>query len=193
MATSEEGDSATADGCAPPALLRRVSNKRGLAVFVGVSGLLSRVEGEPSAHSQPVQLGACWTAASNFFGLGEWWSLAWGGAPLAALATELERTHGASIPVSTASGAEGVSGEASDLMSGALETAAALVQTLPLRGPMGACYDAAKAAGAALAQMIRRGGFGARPVSLLGVSLGARVVWQCLEILAALPKEEVSV
>ena len=54
----------------------------------------------------------------------------------------------------------------------------------------GLCYDAAKTAGAALAAQLRARGCGARPASLLGVSLGARVVWHCLELLAALPAAE---
>ena len=54
----------------------------------------------------------------------------------------------------------------------------------------GLCYDAAKMAGAALAAQLRARGSGARPTSLLGVSLGARVVWYCLELLAALPAAE---
>ena len=54
----------------------------------------------------------------------------------------------------------------------------------------GLCYDAAKMAGAALAAQLRARGCGARPTSLLGVSLGARVVWYCLELLAALPAAE---
>ena len=62
--------------------------------------------------------------------------------------------------------------------------------TLQVKPAWGLCYDAAKMAGAALAAQLRARGSGARPTSLLGVSLGARVVWYCLELLAALPAAE---
>ena len=62
--------------------------------------------------------------------------------------------------------------------------------TLQVKPAWGLCYDAAKMAGAALAAQLRARGCGARPTSLLGVSLGARVVWYCLELLAALPAAE---
>ena len=58
---------------------------------------------------------------------------------------------------------------------------------LALHGPLGACYDAAKVAGALLAAQLRAGVYGARPVSLVAVSVGARVAWHCLEVLRALP------
>ena len=181
------------DTSAPPAaLLRRVSTRRGLHLFIGISGLLSKYEGDLAEEStQAMQLAACWQAAAAFFGIGDWWSLTWGGAPLAALAAEISQNSGALVNASNG-------GNGQQPSNGALETAAALAQAattqaaaaLALRGPWGACYDAAKAAGAALAQTLRRRGCGSRPVTLLGVSLGARVVWQCLEILAALPAEE---
>ena len=167
-------------GPAEAALLRRVCPRRGAHMMIGVSGVLSKHEGDMRPTTQPMQLSACWAAAAAFLQVSEWWSLSWGGVPLSALASELHAVEPSLMP-----SADGAPPRSS------IETAATLAQAaLALRGPWGACYDAAKGAGAALAAHLRAQGGGRRPVSLLGVSLGARVVWQCLEILAALPDGE---
>ena len=99
------------------------------------------------------------SAAASFFGLADWWFLGWGGTQLETLAASLRAT-------------------------GAISS---LPQALSARPQWTACYDAAKAAGARLAAKLRSKSCGHRPVTLLAVSLGARVVWHCLELLAELP------
>ena len=47
-----------------------------------------------------------------------------------------------------------------------------------------------ESAAAAAAEAAAAAALGSRPVALLGVSLGARVVWHCLETLAALPASD---
>lgn len=133
--------------------------------MIGVSGVLSPHEGDMAVAAQPQQLSNCWSAAACYFGVGEWWSLAWGARPLAQLAEVLH------APPSRR-------GEYS------------LVWAMQVRPLWGECYDAAKAAGERLFAQLRGHECGARPASLLGVSLGARVVWHCLERLAALPPAE---
>ena len=180
-----------------PALLRRVSPRRGDHLYLGVSGLLSRHEGDMAMSTQRMQLASCWAAAAAFFGEGDWWALSWGGRPLSDLAStlqrvSLERERGGA----GADGADGVDGssekvaESSGLISNILESSATIANALTLHGPWRECYAAAKEAGAALAHALRTRSLGRRPVSLIAISLGARVVWQCLEVLAALPEEE---
>jgi len=155
-----------------PFLLESVSTRRGAHVFVGVSGLLSHYEGDMRLSASPRQLCACWEAAASFVGSGGWWSLRWGTSQLEGLALAQQRLglrHG------TEPRAE---------VLGPLRGVASFGHALALHSSWGGCYEEAKAAGAALAAFLLRRGAGVRPVSLLGVSLGARVVWHCLECLA---------
>ena len=140
--------------------LRRVSPAVGLQLVVGVSGLLSPHEGDMAVKKQPQQLSLCWAGAASYFRAADWWSLAWGAEPLSALATVVR------------GGGDG------------------LGHALAARGVWARCYAAAKEAGTLLAEQLRARACGGRPVTLVGVSLGARVVWQCLEELAALPAGE---
>jgi len=164
------------------AVLRRVCVRRSTMMYIGVSGVLCKHEGDMAPPTQPMQLGACWGAAANFLACGEWWSLSWGGEALSTFASQLHK-H---TPADGKVGGHGNGGA----LEGALETAAQLGFALALRGSWGACYDAAKEAGAALAHTLRQRRCGERPVSLLAVSIGARVVWHCLETLASLPPSE---
>ena len=183
--TASAPSSCSSAAAAPPALLHRACPRRGLHMIVGVSGLLSPLEGDMRLETQPMTLSACWAAAAAFFGVGDWWSLTWGGEALNALAQALREQPA----LSDGSGGDGIEGSKFGGGGGKLNPAS-VVQALAVRGPWTACYDAAKAAGAALAARLRARGCGARPVTLLGVSLGARVVWHCLEVLAALPNGE---
>ena len=115
--------------------------------MIGVSGLLSRNEAGGGGSAQPHQSAACWSAAAAYFGAAEWWCVEWGAAPLGELSLSL-RTRGAEINV---------------------------VSAFSVRAEWSAANDAARAAGGALAtRLIATYGVGARPICLLGASLGAR-------------------
>ena len=118
--------------------------------MIGVSGLLSRNEGGGGGGgggAQPHQSAACWSAAAAYFGAAEWWSLEWGAPQLGALSASF-RTRDADIN---------------------------FVGAFSLRAEWSAANDAARAAGGALAtRLIATSAVGARPICLLGVSLGAR-------------------
>jgi hypothetical protein len=131
-------------------------------LMVCVSGLLSKHEGDMHLLRQPLQLSTCWSAAAAFFESADWWHLGWGSVELEALASKLRATG----PITT------------------------LPQALSVRAQWSSCYDAAKSAGARLAELLRSRRCGHRAVSLLAVSLGARVVWHCLELLSELPNRE---
>ena len=175
----ESGSSPSSNSTdAHPFVLRQVSNRRGAHVMIGISGLLSKHEGGMELSTQPMQLAACWAAAAAFFKVCDWWSLSWGGAPLAALASGLQLCE--------------LDDNAADARTG---MAALIPQLLPqlmpqvraLRPAWVSAYQSAKAAGRALAAHLVARGCGRRPITLLGVSLGARVVWECLQTLVAMP------
>ena len=162
----------------PPACLRQVSRRDGAHLLIGVSGVLSSNEGDMAAEKQPMTLANVWSTSAAYFGVADWWSLSWGGKSLAALAAELNDPS-SSFSAADESGRNG---------GGGASATTAIAQALsPVRAHWSASYEAAKKAGAALAAQLRARRCGERPVTLIGVSLGARVVWHCLEVLADLP------
>ena len=113
-----------------------------------MSGLLSRNEvGGGGGSAQAHQSAACWSAAAAYFGAAEWWSVEWGAAALGELSSALW-TRGAEVT---------------------------MVSAFSVRAEWSAASDAARAAGGALAaRLIATSAVGARPICLLGASLGAR-------------------
>ena len=176
-AFDSEGTLSLAAPC--DAALRLAAPRRSAHLLIGVSGLLSPTEGEleaarPRAAAQA--LGSCWAAAASYSSSSEWQSLTWGCGGLSALAAALRKARG---PTRTRAQPDAVGG-LPDAVGGLL----AFGNALQLRRFWQPCCDAARAAGQALAEHLRRRAAGERPVSLVGVSLGARVVWHCLEALA---------
>jgi hypothetical protein len=154
-----------------------------------------------SVRAQPTQLAACWEAAASYFGVAEWWSLSWGAPQLSAMAAELRRggvapgaaagdIHSPRGSARELGGAGGAVATLGELGSTVASLGASLASPLPLRSKWAACYGAAKEAGDILAAHLVRRDCGRRPVTLVAASIGARVVWQCLDALASMPKGE---
>jgi hypothetical protein len=159
-------------------VLRRAAAGNGSILVIGVSGLLAATEGGGAAGAGAMGevMGACWEAAASYFGAGEWWSLAWGGAELQRLAAAVS-AHSSSSGAQTDEPGVPPAGESRGIGNPRAGWRPGLGGALALRGAWVPCMEAARGAGALLAAFLRGRRGGDRPVCLMGVGLGARVVW----------------
>lgn len=158
LALAAEG----AGGCE----LRRVSADVGFELVVGVSGFAPPPrpgaheggEGGSSALAEP------WRVLAIETDVHEVWSLGWGGDHLETIARALHGSQGSArrtLPM------RAIGAHAPAMLPSSWTAAAAQ----------------AKAAGRLLAEQLARRALGSRPATLLGFSLGARVVFHALECL----------
>ena len=152
--------------------LARMSDTIGAELVIGVSGFAP--PHRAGADADAVGLGAPWRALALELGAHEVWALSWGGEGVGKISAAL---HGGGVRAVDGGGdARGV--------LGALGGALGVHGPALLPSTWTACAAQAKAAGRLLAEQLSRHALGRRPVTLVGFSLGGRVVFHTLECLA---------